>query len=102
MLGAIETSIILSVSFANMMKYILIALWLLLLTCVANNMAKEISDLKERDSLHSQEIIALRGYIAMVDDKADRIEQAREEAFKPFIKVIPVDGGFLGIREEER
>jgi len=91
------------------MKYLLssIALSFLLLIGIVYIIGMDISGLKARDNgqkeeirLLNVEIRTLRNYISMVDDKADRIEQAREEVFKPFTHIIPIDGGFLGIREE--
>ena len=87
-----------------MVKYLLLSITLsfLLLIGIAYTITEAISDLRARDRVQSQEIIALRGYIAMVDDKTERIvEEVREIVNIPYSKFIPIDKGFLGIREEK-
>ena len=74
--------------------YILIAYCLFLLMLVTGDHGKEIRELREGYRLHSEEIMALRGQIKLI--KADIKHMNR-----PFTKVIPIDGGWLGIREEK-
>ena len=80
---------------------LVIAIWLLLLTAAANNMVRELTELKARDRLRGQEIRANRGYIGLVDDKCDRIKAEVRDMVKPFTHIIPVrKGWWLGVREE--
>ena len=80
---------------------LLIALCFLLLLGYTRDVGKEVSELKAMDRLHSKEIIALRGQIGVTDDKCDRIKAEVADLVKPFTRIIPVDGGFLGMREEK-
>jgi len=94
-----------------MVKYLLLSITLsfLLLIGIAYIIGMDISDLKARDNgqkeeirLLNAEIRTLRDYISMVDDKADRIVgEVREIVNIPYSKFIPIDEGWLAVREEE-
>lgn len=82
------------------LPYLAIALCLALLLGLSSSLNKEKSERKAMDRLHSKEIIALRGQIGVVDDKIDRITAEVADSMKPFSKLIPIDRGWLAVREE--
>ena len=86
------------------MKYlipILTLLWLLLLTCAANNMAKELSDLKAMDTLHSNKISTLEGKIDLCAKEKKALIAEVREITRPLTHLIVVNGWVLGVREEK-
>lgn len=86
----------------NVIIHLLIALSFLLLIGIIYTFTEELSDLREGYRVQSQEIIALRGYLGIVDDKADRIVgEVRKIVNIPYSKFIPIDEGWLAIRGEE-
>ena len=93
------------------MKYlipILTLLWLLLLTCAANNMARELTDLKEEVRLLNEEIDVLWDYVEFNDESAERViekaewvvDEVRAIVNVTYSRFIPIDRGWLAVREE--
>jgi hypothetical protein len=61
---------------------------------------KEIKELKEEIKLLNQQVSALQDLVVVTDDKCDRIKAEVADMVRPFTRVIPVRGGFLGVRGE--
>jgi len=93
----------------NLIIYLAISLWLILLTVIVNNLTKEVTTLKATNTIHNQEIMALRGHFGIVEDKCQHmidenqrmIDEVREIVNVPYSKLIPIDGGWLAIREKK-
>ena len=85
------------------MKYlipIVIALCLLLLLGYTHDLGEEVSDLKERQSIHKQEIKALKGQIATIEKKSEYVIAEVRKIVTPLKKLIPIHGGHLGLMED--
>lgn len=90
--------------------YLAIALCFLLLLGYTRDLGKEISGLKEGYRLQGEEIRTLRAYIQLNDENAEQviakaewvIDEVREMATVTYTRFIPISGGFLGLREEEK
>jgi len=73
--------------------YYLLALCVIFLLGLTNEHSKEIKELRARDSIHSKEIGHIRA-----DLKIHKIEI--KDMVRPYSHIIPVHGGFLGLRED--
>ena len=80
--------------------YLFIVLCFLLLWghCDLDN---EVSGLREEVGLLKEQITGLQSYVDVTDNKCDRIKAEVRDMVRPFTRVIPVAGGFLGVKEEK-
>ena len=85
------------------MKYIiltLIALCLILLLGFTNDLAKEMTQLRARDTILLAKIEASERQIDLNTLKMEKMVYGVREILKPYTKLIPIDGGYLAVREE--
>ena len=93
------------------MKYIYILftlLCLILLLGYTRDLGKEISDLKEENRLLKQEIDVLWDYVEFNDESAERViakaewvvDEVRAIVNVTYSRFIPIDRGWLAVREE--
>ena len=90
------------------LPYIVTLLSFLLLLGIIHTVTTEISDLKKQNRLLNQEIDVLWDYVEFNDESAERViakaewvvDEVRAIVNVTYSRFIPIDRGWLAIREE--
>lgn len=93
----------------NLIIFLAIALCVALFLGLINDLSDEVLELKEGYRVQGEEIMALRGLKQLNNENAERaigsaqwtIDEVRKIVTVTYSKFIPIDGGWLAIREEE-
>ena len=92
------------------LPYILIALCFCMTLGLAKAVKTTVSDLQKENRLLNQEIDVLWDYVEFNDESAERviakaewvIDEVRAIVNVTYSRFIPIDGGWLAVREEVR
>ena len=85
------------------MKYLIpiaTLLSFLLLIGIIYTVTTEVSELRDEVGLLRKQVTGLQDYIDVTDNKCDRIKAEVADMVKPFTRLIPINGGWLAVREE--
>ena len=83
------------------LPYLLIALCFCMILGLAKAVKTTVSDLEARDTIHSNKISTLESKIGLCAQEKKALIAEIREITRPLTRLIFIDGGFLGVRDEK-